>query len=730
MEPEKKARKGNSSNAPSKLKQRSATVAATEYSYKDILLEISLLGEAVKEFSFDESTRVRDVIGFLKESYPDKNLSKIGLFVTSTGIWLKSTRSLSSYYLEPREHISVQRKPKPDASVGLELPNGDVQIVQYWNTTTIRGLLQSLSKKPNNFNLDNTVIFTSFDCDTTVTEIPDTSISHDKIISQLNLPQDCKLVYSDASTSGRSTMCKETLNKIPKQKMQRPSESPLVSKKTKTHVPSVSQSEGSVRPPGSPTRLNSVSKLLAISTMAVPEEILESSNRRPAGGSHIVGVTRSHSKTLLDIVPPSPRAVPTCSSAPVVRANLKSLALQILLENQTTITVTIDINSKVHALVESLPRWVETVSAEDYGLFHPSMKNRIPPNASWKSLSYIKDQDLLVLKLDKRPHVKASTKRYRASGLLSLRGAHKNRHDPSDLGMMFVPGLTDMVPEFEVPFLDLAVVQRLFRWMMILDASKEEGIFRLSPSTKTVDEILARLTDPNFDPIPNHNAHEIGGALKKYFRVSQVPAIPIENSLDIIGCHDGYSVNKEKLIEETTKLSENVLSILSLAICYLASLASHSSKTLMGLDNLAIIFGPTLFGDVNPLSTDLGKFTIISSVVSTMITCSYELFPDGEKQLLSLIESPDPVSQRCGVKLVPLENNSPVNSDFESQFSTISQLLNSSNPFQSSLGIQMLHECLADEKFKQGLHDRKDKTEVLTLLSSVTQCAVKCISTN
>jgi hypothetical protein len=83
--------------------KRSATVASTEHTYKEIVLEISMDNQR-KDFRFDENTRIRDVIGFLKESYPEKSFTKAGLHVNSTGIWLKTNRSIGSYFLAP--HVS------------------------------------------------------------------------------------------------------------------------------------------------------------------------------------------------------------------------------------------------------------------------------------------------------------------------------------------------------------------------------------------------------------------------------------------------------------------------------------------------------------------------------------------------------------------------------------------------------------------------------------------------
>jgi hypothetical protein len=127
--------------------------------------------------------------------------------------------------------------------------------------------------------------------------------------------------------------------------------------------------------------------------------------------------------------------------------------------------------------------------------------------------------------------------------------------------------------------------------------------------------------------LSNYNVHEIGGALKKYLRISQSPAIPIECGGNLVACHDGFNVSKDQLINEVSSMPENSKKVLSLIICFLARLAEDSSKTLMGLENLAIIFGPALFGDANPVSNDIAKFTTISSIISTMILHASEIFP-------------------------------------------------------------------------------------------------------
>ena len=149
----------------------------------------------------------------------------------------------------------------------------------------------------------------------------------------------------------------------------------------------------------------------------------------------------------------------------------------------------------------------------------------------------------------------------------------------------------------KVPF----IVTDLIGQLEALEASKVEGIFRLSAQKSKVEELcmaLDRGRIKDFSEITD--VHLVAGALKRYIRELSMldPLIGTDISDDVLtaiqSAADDAAVNRtlQTLVAKGPASRRNTLAYL---MKYLSKMVKDSSVSLMDPSNLAIVLTPALF---------------------------------------------------------------------------------------------------------------------------------------
>mmetsp|Transcript_1696 Transcript_1696/g.2366 ORF Transcript_1696/g.2366 Transcript_1696/m.2366 type:complete len:612 (+) Transcript_1696:42-1877(+) len=149
----------------------------------------------------------------------------------------------------------------------------------------------------------------------------------------------------------------------------------------------------------------------------------------------------------------------------------------------------------------------------------------------------------------------------------------------------------------QVPFVVTETVQFLY------DHVKLEGLFRISGARKAIDALRAKYdngescvlsAEKKIDP------HVVAGLLKLFFRESTEPVFPFELYDMFVATHealakeslDGWIKNMGMLISQLPKSNRATLIFL---FKLLSEVEKNSAVNKMSFENLAIVFGPTLF---------------------------------------------------------------------------------------------------------------------------------------
>src|SRR5690606_7777677 len=129
-----------------------------------------------------------------------------------------------------------------------------------------------------------------------------------------------------------------------------------------------------------------------------------------------------------------------------------------------------------------------------------------------------------------------------------------------------------------------------------LDGFKTEGIFRVSPSSTDIDSLRKELLNNNYN-IQCDSPHIPAGMLKDWFRGLSDSLIP--------KTHYGFAI---KHIKENKSLNNELLNIflsqlpvvnrecIKYLVKFLKKLLDplHENITKMNLDNVAVVFSPTI----------------------------------------------------------------------------------------------------------------------------------------
>uniref|UniRef100_A0A0K0FC67 Rho GTPase-activating protein 27 n=1 Tax=Strongyloides venezuelensis TaxID=75913 RepID=A0A0K0FC67_STRVS len=139
-----------------------------------------------------------------------------------------------------------------------------------------------------------------------------------------------------------------------------------------------------------------------------------------------------------------------------------------------------------------------------------------------------------------------------------------------------------------------------------------DGLYRVSGNLSTIQKIRCKVDQYNYDDIRNEeDVHVLTGTLKLFFRELSEPLFPISMNKEFVnsiqtGNMETRFVKIDELLGKLPTVNRHTLIHL---LKHLQRVSNYSSKNRMQIHNLAIVFGPTLFGcDDRPI-TSKGKST-------------------------------------------------------------------------------------------------------------------------
>eukprot|EP01104_Vermistella_antarctica_P015927 TRINITY_DN5331_c0_g1_i1.p1 TRINITY_DN5331_c0_g1~~TRINITY_DN5331_c0_g1_i1.p1 ORF type:complete len:988 (+),score=193.96 TRINITY_DN5331_c0_g1_i1:339-2966(+) len=167
---------------------------------------------------------------------------------------------------------------------------------------------------------------------------------------------------------------------------------------------------------------------------------------------------------------------------------------------------------------------------------------------------------------------------------------------------------------------------------------KEEGVFRMSGSAKTIKELreVVDKVDLSADTIDlsKYGAHDVAGAFKQYLQELPAPLLTFELYPTLVDLQRRYIANDTPLEEriETVRdlVSENVprpnILLVRFLLLFIQQVAFFSEENLMTQANMSIIFGPHLLrAKVNNQSAAV-EMPLSNSLVEMMIKNSERVF--------------------------------------------------------------------------------------------------------
>jgi hypothetical protein len=201
--------------------------------------------------------------------------------------------------------------------------------------------------------------------------------------------------------------------------------------------------------------------------------------------------------------------------------------------------------------------------------------------------------------------------------------------------------------------------------------TKEEGIFRVSGSTETTNQVHSTLNDvPDVSKV---RVHDIASILRKYLRDLPDPLIPASKyDLFLETQKPPTSEEKNKALKSALgTLPEENKSGLKLLMRLLKKIADNSDITKMTASNLAMIFGPALLRTKGDQSSLMQSPQIPTNIVNSLIV-NYNFFfeaPASESSSIlriDLLKSSD-LLDLAGANFSPKQdlnqNNTVANSD-------------------------------------------------------------------
>eukprot|EP01104_Vermistella_antarctica_P011350 TRINITY_DN3158_c0_g1_i2.p1 TRINITY_DN3158_c0_g1~~TRINITY_DN3158_c0_g1_i2.p1 ORF type:complete len:589 (+),score=112.43 TRINITY_DN3158_c0_g1_i2:277-2043(+) len=159
-----------------------------------------------------------------------------------------------------------------------------------------------------------------------------------------------------------------------------------------------------------------------------------------------------------------------------------------------------------------------------------------------------------------------------------------------------------------------------------------EGMFRISAGAQMIQKYkeefdMAMDVDINRTPDP----HIISGLLKLYFRELPEPLLTFELYDDFVILGDLPVAGRRAALKQLlSQLPPAHIEVLKLLVFFLANVAAHASVNLMGVENLATVFGPNLLRPRQDSAESLIHHTAsISKVMHQIIQEADDLLPAG-----------------------------------------------------------------------------------------------------
>jgi len=727
-----------------------------------ITLDVRVKGGS-RPMQFPLRSSVRDIIDTICTYHYFEDDNNISLYSMRSGIWMAPNRTLASYWLDNLEEVLVSEKHDKTDTVRwcVMLPNGQVEDVNGTTRTTTRGIIQLIPLKPENFQFDSAELYIRDQSleggwrllpsdnsllglqgqtpDDTMLRLLTPDVDWDgvclKRLGSLNpsfstgdlevpsLASNVTSTYVDDQMS--DVLLNEILDQMEHQEFvsrNRILPSPVESLPRAIEDTSNSErSRSSSNPTKTMRRSSSHEKALSprksenllhmFSEYPAFEDLLQVANAEREAKQHHIPLC----------VPPNEQTNGTFHPARVALTQ-GEIRLKVLVEFTSKVCEVIcDTKAKVSTLVHMVLEQIEVEAENNVNLFLPAQKAPVPFSSTLKSLG-LRDEDLLILASKqstsflKRRKPKAKAKPLnlipRVSTLVregppAPRSYNRfespiNSPDRSKLESMAVPfGDTTRNSPPEV-----RILEKFVSCLLSLDGVTTEGIFRMSASSRIVDQVLEKALASSDHRLDVHKVHEVACALKKYLRESQ-PIIPDSVKAALIATHDGNKVDEQQVHTIFATLPSDSLQCFRVLLPFLYSISEHSHINLMGLPNLSIIFSPIFLQD--PLF-DIARATMFAEITGALITTG-ALYCPPTPPVPSVQSDSDP----------DMSEESP-----EQKYAAIQELLGSENSNEKQSGIHRAQTLLQDSSFVEYLQSQSPVLLVL-FLQTLADCAASLV---
>ncbi|KAI6177597.1 Rho-GAP domain-containing protein [Aphelenchoides bicaudatus] len=174
-----------------------------------------------------------------------------------------------------------------------------------------------------------------------------------------------------------------------------------------------------------------------------------------------------------------------------------------------------------------------------------------------------------------------------------------------------------------------------------------KGIYRKNGSASEARSLMSDFTNDPFNfhimRVNDETSNVAADVLRAFFRQLMEPLIPIEfhknlyQIADVPNPDPRIEAYRCKLAQFPTVNFNTIRRLMS----HLAEIAEHSSKNLASIDNLAKIFGPTVFGTNKSKETDLSALASIRDipgqikVVKDLLTYFKDIFPLTSREIVA-----------------------------------------------------------------------------------------------
>uniref|UniRef100_A0A8C6J9X2 Uncharacterized protein n=1 Tax=Melopsittacus undulatus TaxID=13146 RepID=A0A8C6J9X2_MELUD len=119
------------------------------------------------------------------------------------------------------------------------------------------------------------------------------------------------------------------------------------------------------------------------------------------------------------------------------------------------------------------------------------------------------------------------------------------------------------------------------------------GIFRISGSVNKIKELKQKYNQgEKVDLVNDGDVDSVASLLKLFLKELPVAVFPDNICPGLLNTFQGKEQNLRQLLNCLPKAHQNLFQFLS---AFLLKVATHSAVNFMTLENLAVVFGPTLF---------------------------------------------------------------------------------------------------------------------------------------